>query len=102
MIHRFLDARSGHPSAETWAWLDAQLADNLLRDPAAEHAARIAGGRTRYGWFVYAPEDMPEDLPADLTALLRSVRAHGAEYVLLDCDAAAIAGLPMLHPDFPD
>jgi hypothetical protein len=32
---------------DTWAWLDAQLGDALLRDPTADHAAQIAGGRTR-------------------------------------------------------
>ena len=102
MIRSFLDASSGHLSPETWAWLDAQLSDDLLRDPAAEHAAQIAGGRTRYGWFVYASEDLPEGVPPDLTAVLSRARARGAEYVLFDCDAAAIEDLPILHPDFLD
>ena len=102
MIRSFLDASSDHLSADTWTWLDAQLAEDRLRDPTSTPAVTIAGGRTRYGWFVYAPEDAAEGLPADLTAVLVRARAEGAEYVLFDCDAALIDGLPVLHPDFTD
>jgi hypothetical protein len=102
MIRAFLDVSSGHLSADTWAWLDAQLSDALLRDPKAEHAGQIAGGRTRFGWFVYAPEDMPEGLAQDLMTMLTAARAQGAEYVLFDADAAPTEGFPLLHPDFLD
>jgi hypothetical protein len=57
MTRQFLDASSGHLSPDTWAWLDARLADDVLRDPQNGVAGQIAGGRTRHGWFVYAPED---------------------------------------------
>jgi len=100
MIRPFLDVSSGHLSPETWVWLDAQLADDTQRDPRNAHAAQIAGGRTRYGWFVYAPEDAPLGLPPDLLAVLITARTRGAEYVLFDCDAVPDQDLPVLHPDF--
>ena len=84
MLRTFLDASSGHLSAETWAWLDEQLSDELLRDPRSESAAQIAGGKTRYGWLVYAPEGATEGLPEDLTTILLRARQQGAEYVLFD------------------
>jgi hypothetical protein len=76
MIRPFLDASREHMSAETWAWLDAQLSDDLLRDPAAKQAARTASGRTSSGWDVYAPGDMPEGFPPDLTVVLSRARAR--------------------------
>ena len=68
MIRKFLDVSSGHLSEETWTWLNEQLASDKLHDPHNSTAAQIAGGPTRYGWFVFAPEDTPDDFPADLTA----------------------------------
>ena len=102
MIRPFLDLSSGHLSADTQVWLDAQLADDVLRAPENSQAAMIAGGKTRYGWFVYAPEDIAEDLPDDLTTVLRKGREQGAEYVLFDSDAAPHPDLPILHPDYLD
>ncbi len=102
MIRCFLDTSSCPLSPDTWTWLDAQLSDELLRDPAAEHATQIAGGKTRFGWFVYAPEDMLDGFPADLIAVLRAARDRGAECVLFDCDAVPTEDIPVLHPDFLD
>jgi len=102
MIRQFLDASSGHLSPDTWAWLDAQLADDELRDPQNGVAGRIAGGRTRHGWFVYAPEDPIDGRPADLGFVLSEARRRGAEYVLFDCDAIPDQDIPVLHPDFVD
>lgn len=102
MIRSFLDLSSGHLSPETQAWLDAQLADDLLRAPENAPAAMIAGGKTRYGWFVYAPEDVSDGLPKDLMIVLRKAREQGAEYVLLDCDAPPDPLLPIMHPHFLD
>jgi hemolysin-activating ACP:hemolysin acyltransferase len=99
-LRTFLDASSGHLSPETWAWLDDQLSDALLRDPENGSAAQIAGGKTRYGWLVYAPEGVAEGLPEDLTAILLKARERGAEYVLFDCDAVPDDFLPVRHPDF--
>ena len=63
----------------------------------------MPGGRTRYGWFVYAPEDPPiSAIPADLARVLRAARKQGAEYVLFDCDSNPNQDLPVLHPDFAE
>ena len=99
MTRTFLFASSGHLSAQTCSWLDTQLADPVLRDPAAGVSAQIAGGRTRYGWLVYAPEDAAGGLPDDLAPVLIAARAQAAEYVLFDCDAPPLPGLPVLHTD---
>lgn len=102
MIRAFLDLSSGHLSPKTQAWLDAQLADDLLRAAENAHAAMIAGGKTRYGWFVYAPEDNAGGLPEDLAAALRQAREPGAEYALFNCDAPIRPDLPIQDPDFQD
>ena len=99
MIRAFMDCCSAHLTPETWAWLDARLADPVLRDPADGAAATIAGGRTRYGWFVFAPEDPDADMPEDLREVCALARRRGAEYVLLDCDAAPDQELPVRHRD---
>lgn len=99
-LRSFLDVSNRHLSAETCAWLDAQLSDSLLRDPASTASAQIAGGKTRYGWLVYAPEDVAEGLPEDLTLILLAAREQGAEYVLFDCDVPQNPDLPVRHPDF--
>lgn len=102
-LRAFLDASSGHLSPDTWAWLDANFADEGLRDPRNHAAGQLAGGRTRYGWFVYAPEEPPAvAVPDDLAAVLRHAHRLGAEYVLFDRDAAPLPGLPVGHPDFAD
>ena len=102
-LRAFLDASSGHLSPDTWAWLDAAFADDDLRDPRNDAAGELAGGRTRYGWFVYAPEEPPAvALPDDLAAVLRHARRLGAEYVHFDRDAVPLHDLPVLHPDFTD
>ena len=101
MMRRFLDVSSGHLSSGTWTWLDAQFADDALRDPHNLTAAQLAGGRTRYGWFVYAPEDSAISMPEDFARILAEARRQGAEYALFDCDAPPNQDLPILHPDFP-
>ncbi len=98
---RFLDASSGHLSPETWAWLDAQTTDDIVRDPF-NHSAEILGGRTRHGWFVYASETPIAPIPADLAQLMHYARQLGCEYILLDCDALPMEDLPILHPEFQD
>jgi hypothetical protein len=100
MIRRFLDCSSGYLSPETWSWLDTNLAEDVLREPANRITASLAGGRTRYRWFVYAPEDPDDAMPEDLRQVCCSARKQGAEYVLLDCDALPVEYLPVLHPDF--
>lgn len=101
MIRHFLDCSSGHLSPATWTWLDAQCADNALRDPVHNHA-ELLGGATRYGWFVYASEHPVHPIPDDLIAVFWRARALGCEYVNLDCDAPPLDELPVLHPDFAE
>ena len=72
-VRHFLDASSGHLSPETWAWLAEQTVDDVVRDPR-NRSAGILGGRTRHGWFIYAPEEPDATIPADLAALLRHAR----------------------------
>ena len=102
MMRRFLDCSSGHLSPDTWAWLDAQLADDVLRAPGNLTAAGIGGGRTRYGWFVYATDVKLDGLPPDLRAICAYARRRRAEYILFDSDAPPIEDLPVLHPDFAE
>ena len=101
MIRRFLDCSSGHLSPDTWHWLDREFVEGDLRDPRKVVAGLLAGGPTRYGWFVHAPEDpLTVPIPTDLATVLRHAREQGAEYVLFDCDAILLEGLAVLHPDF--
>ena len=102
MIRRFLDVSSGHLSLDTWHWLDTQFADEELRDPCNHVASELAGGRTRYGWFVYAPDHPINDVPDDLARIFKVARRHRADYVMFDADAPPHPDLPILHPDFLD
>lgn len=99
-VRAFLDVSSGHLSSDTWDWLDAHTTDAAVRDPDSRLAAELLGGRTRYGWFVYAHERPTGPVPADLVAALRLARGLGCAYVLFDCDAPPTPELPLLHPGF--
>jgi len=99
-VRRTLDVSSGHLSAETWAWLDAQTTDTAVRDPASR-SAEILGGRTRHGWLIYAGLVPTAPVPADLLAVMRCAQRLKCDYVLFDGDARPLAGLPVLHPDAP-
>ena len=99
-IRAFLDVCSGHLSPETWAWLDVQTTDDMVRDPDNRLATEILGGRTRYGWFVYAHEQPTEPVPADLVAVMQLARGLRCDYVRFDCDAPLTPNLQVLHPSF--
>ena len=101
MIRRFLDVSSSHLSPDTCTWLDVQFSDAVLRDPHNITAAQLGGGRTRYGWFVYATDHPAVDIPDDLARILAEARKHKANYVLFDSEAPPNQDLPVLHPDFP-
>jgi hypothetical protein len=92
MMRQFLDVSSGHLTPETWTWLDVQFDEGALRDPGHRIAGQLGGGRTRHGWFVYAPEDPVIDIPRDLQVVLAEARRRGAEYVLLDLRRCAGPG----------
>ena len=100
-IRCFLDLSSGHLSAETWAWLDAQTTEAAVRGLGPDAQAVLAG-RMRHGWFVYADAEPGDMVPGDLAAVLHHARSQGCEYVLLDADAAPLEDLPILHPDFAE
>lgn len=98
---RVLDVSGGHLRPTTWAWLDDQTADDVVRDPA-NHAYAILGGRTRQGWFLRADEVLDSTVPSDLADMLRYVRQSGCSFVTVDCDCIPLADLPILHPEFQD
>lgn len=100
-IRSFLDLSSGHLLPETWAWLDAQTADEVVRSLGPSAQVVLAGGM-HYGWFIYADEEPGEAIPAELAAIFRLARLRGCEYVLFDCDAVPMEDLPILHPDFAE
>jgi len=105
MIRRFLDCSSGHLSPDTWRWLDRQFAEGELRDVRNLTAEQLAGGPTRFGWFVYAPEYAPAvPIPEDLASVLRHARRPGRRIraVRLRRDATPMEDLPVLHPEFRD
>lgn len=60
----------------------------------------IAYEKRDYGWFCYVPEaeqvaeGLP-DYPADLAACLTFASAHGFGWVMFDCDADTVDGLPI-------
>lgn len=99
-MRAFLDVSSGHLSPATWSWLDAQTTDEALRDPDSILATELFGGRTRYGWFVYAHDHPISAVPDDLAAVMRLARNLGCEYVLFDSDAPPTPELPLRHPGF--
>ncbi len=98
---RVLDVSGGHLTAATWAWLDNQTADDVVRDPA-NRAYAILGGRIRQGWFLCAEEVLDSAVPSDLADVLRYVRRSGCSFVVLDRDCIPLADLPVLHPEFKD
>ncbi|MDT8278790.1 hypothetical protein RQ734_22295 [Roseomonas mucosa] len=100
-IRSFLDLSSSHLSPETWAWLDAQTTDAMVRSLGPSAQVVLAGGM-RYGWFIYADEEPGETIPSDLMAVFRFARLRGCEYVLFDTDATPMEDLPILHPEFAE
>ena len=98
---RVLDVSGGHLTASTWAWLDDQTADDVVRDPV-NHAYAILGGRTRQGWFLRAEEVLDSTVPSDLADVLSYTRRSGCSFVMLDRDCIPLADLPVLHPEFQD
>lgn len=94
-IEKMLVLSTAHVTKETAEWLDK--IDWLNEGPAGNTYGT-------YGWFTYAHDDntcepsaphAPEgEYPADLWAVFQKARELGASYVLLDCDATEIDGLP--------
>lgn len=51
-------------------------------------------GKAEYGWFVYVPDDELSDLPDDLRPCFALARSLDCDWVMFDCDAELIQGLP--------
>ena len=68
----------------------------MLNDNTSENYPTL-GGSTHYGWFVYANEENHYNIPADLWACMVFARLHGADYILFDCDAGPVEGLPWVE-----
>lgn len=99
-MERLLSISAGHLSAATWTWLDEHLGKGALRDPRDSVSALLAGGPTRYGWFMVCPTEGRNELPDDLRGVLDHARRRGAGYVLFDRDSNPLEDLPVLHAGF--
>lgn len=96
-IRNFMDISTGHISKPTRDWLDEFC--NRVWDRGVEPSgdeARLCGGATPYGWFLYVPEAgaEPEECPDDLAACFRAARRRRVPYILFDRDAPEVRGLP--------
>lgn len=85
-IRPFLTISTAHITHDTATMLDI----------TPEREWPVAGGRYgSVGYFLYAHDDNgDETIPDDLWAVYEFARESGANYVLLDCDANEVAGLP--------
>lgn len=83
---RILDISTAHMRPET--------RELLTRTPVAEWP--VAGYHGPYGFLIYChDEDVDGTIPPDLWHVIEwARREHRADYVLLDCDADVIDGLP--------
>jgi hypothetical protein len=73
----------------------AQLFNNWADLPPASQPLSVAP--TQYGWFLPTRADTSEaarHLPKEIPAILALGRAHGCDYVLLDCDGPTESALP--------
>lgn len=94
-LRAFLDLSTGHLTHRTRRWLDGL--DWVNEGPF--------GASTSYGWFIYAHDDdvcqpsaphaPPGRFPADLWACMCRANELGADYLLFDCDAMEVEGLPV-------
>lgn len=83
-VRKFLDLSTGHLTPATRNRLDST---ELLGWP-------VAGGRTAYGYFIYAHEEDDEEIPDDVWECCQKARELDCEYLLFDADAAEVEGLP--------
>lgn len=89
-IRRFVVISTAHVSETTARRLDTT--------PAKEWPC-AGGPYGEYGWFVYAHDENAgvgdDAIPADLFDVMCWSCANGCDYVLFDCDADAVDGLPV-------
>jgi hypothetical protein len=95
MIGKYLDLSTAHLTPATRELLDDEpdFVTTVMKHP---------GG---YGWLVYVqqddvdPEEDAENIPPDLLACLKLAREHDCVWMLFDCDADTIPGLPTYDDD---
>lgn len=89
MIRKFLDLSTAHLSPATLERFNGLPPDRLP----------FAGGPTDYGWFAYAHDENcgegDDAIPEEMFACMTFARAQGCDYILFDCDAEPIEGLPV-------
>ena len=84
-IRTFLDLSTEHLDEESVNWINAAAAGG--DEPV---------GFMPHGWFCWAPEEYGDaEPPACLKRIHAYAREHGAEYILFDGDAEALADLPL-------
>ncbi|MFC5386995.1 hypothetical protein ACFPLB_13600 [Aquamicrobium segne] len=88
-IRRFIVVSTGHVTETT-----AKLLDTI---PPSRWPC-LGGQYGDYGWFVYAHDENAgvgsDAIPDDLFAVMTWARSQGCDYLLLDCDADQVEGLP--------
>lgn len=97
-VRRFMDASTSHVSETTRDWLDEQGRIAAAVRTSQDESPAIHIGKTDTGWFFYAPEDTDFaelEVPDDVIHLMQEARKRGCEYVMLDCDADTLDGLPV-------
>lgn len=95
MIGKYLDLSTAHLTPATHG----------LLDDAPDHLPTVMKHPDGYGWLVYVhqddvdPEEDTENIPPDLLACLNLAREHGCGWMVFDCDADTIPGLPTYDDD---
>jgi hypothetical protein len=98
-VRRFVTISTGHLSFASHHWMDAEGVKAAAREP---HALWMAS--MQYGWFLYTGYDggeFEDGVPDDVVALVRWAKRHGFDFVLLDCDAELVKGLPTYDHETP-
>lgn len=84
-IEPMLTISTGHITKDTADAFDAKMGDDGI-------PAFFPKGD--YGWFVFVPDQIEPECPADLASLLRFAKEKGCTWLVLDCDAEQVDGLP--------
>lgn len=90
-ILKVLEASTGNVSEQT-----ARFLDYLDADTGIEPDLPITYVKGGYGWWVRVNPDRADQskVPADLLGVISFAHQHGCEWVMFDCDADPIEGLP--------
>lgn len=72
-----LDISTAHLKPETATLLDKAPLDQWP----------VAGGKTQYGYYIYAHDENDGSIPPELWECCRFARKHGCEYLYFDRDA---------------